>query len=69
MGVVTLPFYSQIGVMLKLSRKWNLPFEEIGSCLVDKLGKEAAKKLVEKENIAQYYGKDAIPTWKSLLEE
>jgi len=55
--------------MLKLSRKWNLPFEEIGSCLVDKLGKEAAKKLVEKENIAQYYGKDAIPTWKSLLEE
>lgn len=69
LGVVTLPFHSQIGVMLKLSTKWKLPFKEIGSYLVDKLGKEAAKKLVEEENLAQYYGKDAIQTWKSLLKE
>jgi len=69
MGVVTLPFYSQIGALLEISKKWNLPFEEIGSYLIDKLGKEEAKELVGKENIMQYYGKDATSIWESLLKE
>ena len=69
MGVVTLPFNFQIRVLLDLSKKWNLPFEEIGSCLIDKLGKGEAKKLVGKDNIIQYYGEDMIAIWESLLEE
>ena len=69
MGVVTLPFDFQIRVLLDLSKKWNLPFEETGTYLIDKLGKEEAKQLVGKDNIIQHYGKDAISIWESLLKQ
>lgn len=69
MGVVTLPFNFQIRVLLDLSKKWNLPFEDISSCLIEKLGKEEAKRLVGKDDIIQYYGKDMVSIWKSLLKE
>jgi len=68
MGVVTLPFNFQIRVLLDLSKKWNLPFEEIGSCLIEKLGKEEAKRLVGNDDIIQYYGEDMVSIWESLLE-
>lgn len=68
MGVVTLPFNFQIRVLLDLSKKWSLPFEEIGSCLIEKLGKEEAKRLVGNDDIIQYYGEDMVSIWESLLE-
>lgn len=67
--VVTLPLNSQIETVIRISKKWNIPFEEAGSYLIDKLGKEEAERLVGKENITQHYGKKATPIWESLLKK
>ncbi len=67
--VVTVPLRSQIEIVLSLSKRWEIPFEEVGSCLVDKLGREEAERLVEKEDIMQYYGEEAAHVWESLLKE
>lgn len=67
--VVTLPLHYQIETVIRLSKKWNIPFKKVSSYLVDKLGKEEAEKLVGKENITKHYGKEAFSTWKSSLKK
>lgn len=58
-----------ISDLVELSKKWNLPFEDIASYLIAQLGKQQAREVVEKEVIMQLYGKDVIPIWEMLLKE
>ena len=57
-----------IDKLLTISRTWEIPFEDVGSYLIKKLGKNLAKKLVKKETVMKNYGKDVVPIWESLLE-
>jgi len=51
------------------AKEWGIPFNILASYLINKLGKRLAKLSVKKENLLKNYGKDAVSTWKSILEE
>jgi len=58
-----------LGNVIEIARRWQIPFEQIASYLIEKLGKKLARELVKREDIMKNYGKEVLPIWKSLLEE
>ena len=64
-----LEIKSQIGNVIRIASNWDIPFEDIASYLIHSLGKEEAKILVGKEDLIEYYGKEILPIWESLLKE
>jgi hypothetical protein len=60
---------SQIKEVIRIARKWGIPFEDIASYLIGSLGKEEARIIVQKEDLMAWYRKEIIPIWESLLKE
>ena len=59
---------SQMSLIIQIAKQWGTPFEDLASYLIKKLGKEWVCKIVDKTYILEYYGKEAIPIWESLLK-
>ncbi|MGD8565681.1 MAG: hypothetical protein PVF96_04955 [Candidatus Bathyarchaeota archaeon] len=59
----------QMSLIIQIAKQWGTPFEDLASYLIKKLGKEWARKIVDKTSILEHYGKEAMPIWKSLLKE
>jgi len=60
---------SQVTILIEIARRWHVPFEDLASYLIQKLGENKARDLVEKQILLQYYGKEIIPIWESLLKK
>lgn len=69
MDTVRILSRNQIRHILELSRKWDVSFEDTASYLIGNLGKEESKQLMDKADILNYYDKDAVTFWESLLKE
>lgn len=65
----TLIISDQMSLLINMSKNWNLPFEHVGSYLIQKLGKDVAKEIVDKSCLMKYYGMSSVPIWESLTGE
>jgi hypothetical protein len=65
----TISVASLVSMILVLSRQWNIPFEVIAPYLIQKLGKESARRNMQKEYIMQFYGSEALNDWEKLFKE
>ena len=65
----TITVQCQTREIIRIARNWAMPFENIASYLIRALGKEEVRKLVQKEVLMAFYGKEIIPIWESLLKE
>ena len=47
----------------------GISFERLAPHLIEKLGKNLARKLVKKETMLENYGKEGLKIWETLLRE
>lgn len=54
--------------VILVAKWWNIPFEDICRFLIQKLGKERVKELVDSSEVLKIYGKDCLSTWNELMK-
>lgn len=59
---------SVVEVILSISREIGIDFEELAKTLVNSLGKDLAKNIVDLNSIKRYYGDKAVQLWRKTLE-
>lgn len=59
---------SLVGAVISIANDWEIPFEELAPYLIQKLGKERAKRLVNTSDLLAFYGRDCLSTWNELTK-
>lgn len=52
-----------------LMKQCEIPFERLAPYLIERLGKKLARKLIKKETMLEYYGKEGLKIWETLLRK
>jgi len=63
-----IPAKNFLGIAIITAKNWNIRFEELRSFLVQNLGKERLKRLVNPADILENYGKECLSTWNELMK-
>ncbi|GEM_PF-2225185 len=68
-GFIGANLVAVIEVVLAISAKLNIEFNELASIFINSLGKELIKKGIELNAITRYYGEEAPQKWKKIIED
>ena len=67
--IFIIPHIDLVNVIISLMEQNEIPFERLAPYIIKKLGKKLARKLVKKETMLEYYGKEGLKIWETLLKK
>lgn len=65
--IYLIPSESIIEGIIEISKNSNIPFHIVIPHLLEKLGKDIAKRIVKEEIILKHFGKEGLDIWRTLL--